>query len=265
MEFWRKSKKIGLALGGGGARGFAHIGVLEVLESEGINISAIAGTSMGSVIGSLYASGVTIKDILDFMNSNDWKRFLISANFTIPNLPAINSRRVNKILSKLLGDKTFDDCRLPFCAVAADIVSKEKVFLKEGKLIEAIKASIAIPGVFEPVVRDGQILIDGGVVEPVPIEAVRSMDVDFVIAVALDNVERKAIPNSKTSVLQMLDVSLAMMEREIYEKYFPGADVIIQPRTGNFGVFEFGKAQELINTGKEATLNKVWEIKRKIS
>ena len=154
---------------------------------------------------------------------------------------------------------------MPFCAVAADLVSKEKVFIKEGKLIEAIKASIAIPGVFEPLIKDGKILIDGGVVEPVPIEALRSMDVDFVIAVALDNIERKVIPNSKTSIFQILDISLAMMEREIYEKYFPMADTIIKPQTGNFGVFDFGKAHQIIEIGKEAALSKIAEIKRKIS
>lgn len=265
MGFWKKTKKIGLALSGGGARGFAHIGVLEVLESEGINISAVSGTSMGSVVGSLYASGISVKEILEFMDSNDWKRFLISANFTIPNLPAINSRKVNRVLSRLLGEKTFKECRMPFCAVAADIVTKEKVFLKEGRLIEAVKASIAIPGVFEPLVRNGQILIDGGVVEPVPIDAVRTMDVDFVIAVALENLERKIVPTARTSIFHILDVSLALMEREIYNKYFPGANIIIQPHTGDFGVFDFGRAKEIINAGRTAALEKIEEIKKKIS
>lgn len=264
MKFWKKPKKIGLALSGGGARGFAHVGVIEVLESEGIEISAVSGTSMGSVIGSLYASGITIKEILEFMNSNDWKRFLINTNFKILNLPVINSRKVDRVLSKLLGEKTFKECRIPFCAVAADIVSKEKVFIKEGRLIEAVKASIAIPGVFEPLVKDGQILIDGGVVEPVPIEAARSMDVDFVIAVALENLTRKIVPSSRTSVFHVLDVSFALMEREIYNKYFPGANAIIQPHTGDFGVFEFGKADEIIDAGRQAALYKIEEIKRKI-
>jgi NTE family protein len=264
MGFWKKTKKIGLALSGGGARGFAHIGVLEVLEQEGISISAVSGTSMGSVVGSLYASGISVKEILEFMDSNDWKRFLISANFTIPNLPAINSRKVNRVLSRLLGEKTFQECRMPFCAVAADIVKKEKVFLKEGSLIEAVRASIAIPGIFEPLVRDGQILIDGGVVEPVPIDAVRTMDVDFVIAVALENLERKVVPTPKTSIFHILDVSLALMEKEIYDKYFPGANVIIKPHTGDFGVFDFGKADEIINAGRIAARDKIDEIKKKI-
>ena len=107
-------------------------------KRQGINISAISGTSMGSVVGSLYALGIPIKEILEFIDSNDWKRFLISANFTIPNLPAINSRKVNRVLSRLLGEKTFEECRIPFCAVAADIVTKEKVFLKEGRLLSLI-------------------------------------------------------------------------------------------------------------------------------
>ncbi len=264
MKFWKKFKKIGLALSGGGARGFAHVGVIEVLESEGIEISAVSGTSMGSVIGSLYASGVTIEEILEFMNSNDWKRFLISTNFTMFNLPVINSRKVNRVLSKLLGEKTFKECRIPFCAVAADIVSKEKVFIKEGSLIEAVKASIAIPGIFEPIVKDGQILIDGGVIEPVPIDAARSMDVDFIIAVALENLNRKTVPSSRTSIFHVLDVSFALMEREIYKKYFPGANIIIQPHTGDFGIFDFSKASEIIEAGRQAALDKIEEIKKRI-
>src|SRR5665811_434674 len=140
MSFWRKPKKIGIALSGGQARGLAHIGVLDVLEREGIKISAVSGTSIGSVVGGLYCLGITIKEILEFIKTNDWKRFVISSALNIPNLPALNSRKVNKILSRFFEEKTFNDCQKPFCAVAADIVSKKKVFITHGKLIDAIKA-----------------------------------------------------------------------------------------------------------------------------
>ncbi|MCE5328817.1 patatin-like phospholipase family protein [bacterium] len=265
MSFWKKPKKIGIALSGGGARGLAHIGVLKVLENEGISISAVSGTSMGSVIGALYCSGISIDEILKFINSNDWKRFVISTTFALPNLNALNSRRVDRVLYKFLQEKTFNDCKKPFCAVAADIVSKKKVVLKEGSLRDAIKASIAIPGIFEPLVRDGMILIDGGTVEPVPIGAIRELDVDFVIAVALNNVDRKEVPTSKTSIFSMIDLSLSMMTREIEIPYFPKADIIIQPKTGDFGAFEFGKASEIINAGKLSALEKMEEIKKKLS
>lgn len=264
MVFWRKIRKIGLALSGGGARGLAHIGVLEVLENEGINISAVSGTSMGSVIGALYCAGTTINEILDFMNSSLWKRLVISTAFAIPNLPALNSRKVDRLLNKFLEEKTFSDCKKPFCAVAADIVSKNKVFLTEGKLKDAVKASIAIPGIFEPLIKDSMILVDGGAIEPVPIDAIRKMDVDFVIAVALDNIDRKLVPTSKTSVFSIIDLTLSMMEREIETQYFPKADVLIQPKTGDFGMFEFTKAEEIINAGRTAAIRKVVEIKKKI-
>ena len=264
MSFWRKPKKIGIALSGGGARGLAHLGVLDVLEREGIHISAVAGTSMGSVIGALYCSGITIKEILKYLETSAWKRFVISGPFALPNLPSLNSRNVDRILGKFLQEKTFADCQKPFCAVAADIVSRKKVFMTKGKLTDAIKASVAIPGIFEPMVREGMVLVDGGVLEPVPIDAIRTMDVDFVIAVALNNIDRREIPTNKISIFGIIDLSLSMMEREIENQYFHKADIVIQPKTGDFGIFEFGKALEIIEVGREQTRQKLAEIKKKI-
>ncbi|MCL5772736.1 MAG: patatin-like phospholipase family protein [Actinobacteria bacterium] len=264
MSFWRKPKKIGVALSGGGARGLAHIGVLEVLENEGIHISAISGTSMGSVVGALYCAGFSIKEMLEFMESNDWKRFIISTNFTLPGLPALNSRRVSKLLYKFLADKTFEDCSKSFCAVAADIVSKKKVFITKGKLSDAIKASIAIPGVFEHVVKDGMILVDGGVIDPVPIDAIRKMGVDFVIGVALNNIDSNEIPNSKTSIFNIINIALSMMEREIETQHFNKADIVIQPKTADFGIFDFKKASEIIEAGRVEARKYINEIKKKL-
>jgi len=264
MSFWRKPKKIGIALSGGGARGLAHIGVLEVLESEGIHIAAVSGTSMGSIIGALYCSGIQIPEILKFMSTNIWKRFVITSTFNLPNLPALNSRKSEKILNMFFEDKTFSDCQKPFCAVAVDIISKKKVFITHGKLTDAIKASIAIPGIFEPLIKDKMILFDGGIMDPLPIDAIRNMDVDFVIGVALNNIDRKEISNTKTSIFSILDISMAMMEREIENQHFHKADIIIQPKTGDFGLFEFGKALEIIESGRIETRKKLPEIKKKI-
>jgi len=264
MSFWRKPKKIGIALSGGGARGLAHIGVLEVLENEGIHISAVSGTSMGSVIGALYCSGVEIPEILKFMETNVWKRFVITSTFNLPSLPALNSRNVERILRRFFAEKTFKDCQKPFCAVAVDVISRKKVFITHGKLVDAIKASIAIPGIFEPMIRDDMILYDGGIIEPVPIDAIRSMDVDFVIGVALNNIDRKEIPTAKSSLFSIIDLSMAIMEREIETHYFHKADVVLQPKTGDFGLFEFGKTSKIIEAGRIEAQNKLAEIKKKI-
>jgi NTE family protein len=265
MSFWKKPSKIGIALSGGGARGLAHIGVLEVLENEGIQISAVSGTSMGSVIGGLYCSGIQISEILKFMETNVWKRYVISSAMTIPNLPYLNSLSADRILNRFFSEKTFNDCKKPFCAVAVDIVSRKKVFITHGKLKEAIKASIAIPGIFEPFVKDGLVLVDGGVIEPLPIDAIRGMDVDFIIGVALNNIDRKEIPTAKTSIIGLIDLSLSIMEREIENHHFSKADVILQPKTGNYGLFEFGKALEIIEAGRTETKKKLTEIKKKIN
>lgn len=264
MSFWRKPRKIGVALSGGAARGLAHIGVLEVLENEGIQIAAISGTSMGSVIGALYCYGVKIEDILKFVETNVWKRFVISSTLNIPNLPYLNSRTVERLLNRFFADKTFSDCQKPFCAVAVDIISKKKVIISHGKLTEAIRASVAIPGIFEPLIRDDMILFDGGLIEPLPIDALRQMDVDFTIGVALNNIDRKKTPTAKTSVLSIIDLSLSIMEREIENPHLHKADVILQPKTGDFGFFEFGKALEIIEAGRSEALKKLPEIKKKI-
>ena len=264
MSFWRKPKKIGIALSGGGARGLANIGVLEVLESEGIHISAVSGTSMGSIIGALYCSGIQIPEILKFMETNTWKRFVIVSTLNLPNLPALNSRKSEKILNMFFEGKTFNECQRPFCVVAVDIISKKRVYITHGKLTDAIKASTAIPGIFEPLIRDNMILFDGGIIDPLPIDALRSLDVDFIIGVALNNTDRKDIPTAKTSILSIIDLSLSIMEREIENPHLNKADVILQPNTGDYGLFEFGKALEIIEIGRNEARKKLPEIKKKI-
>jgi NTE family protein len=256
-----KKKRIGLALSGGSARGLAHIGVLEVLEKNGIDIDAVAGTSMGAVIGALYSSGVSLTEMIEFIDSLAWKRFTIFSNFGAPGLTVMNSRKASSLLNKFLRDKTFEDCQKNFCCVAVDAISKQKVVLRDGGLKRAVEASIAIPGIFEPVRTDGMVLIDGGVIEPLPTEAIQVMDVDFVIASSLDNV---TVKNKIPGILELLDNSLVIMEREISKSYLKMADVVIAPKTGEFNLFEFIKAKKIIERGRIAAEEKIPEIKQKL-
>jgi len=181
MRKFRK-KKIGIALGGGAARALSHIGVIEVLEELGVEISAVSGTSMGAVVGSLYCSGVSIREIKNYVSSMDWRSFLLFSDITLHRFGIINGRKVEEVLDKFLGDKTFGDCERDFCCVAVDIGKREKVILNSGKLKNAVKASISIPGIFSPVFIDNRILVDGGVIEPLPTKAIKSLGVDFIIA-----------------------------------------------------------------------------------
>ncbi len=183
MRFFKKERKVGLALSGGAARALSHVGVLEVLEEIGAKPQAIAGTSMGAIIGSFYSTGVTIAEMKSYVRSIDWKSFLFFSDLALSRTGIINGNRIEEVLKEFLGDKTFDDCRIPFCCIATDLVKKEKVILSEGKLVDAVRASISIPGFISAVYLNGKILVDGGIIEPLPVESLKIFgDINFAIA-----------------------------------------------------------------------------------
>ncbi|MBN2072797.1 MAG: patatin-like phospholipase family protein, partial [Actinobacteria bacterium] len=179
----KKRIKIGVALSGGAARGLSHIGVLEVLEGLGLEIYAIAGTSMGSIIGSFYCSGITLEEMESYVNSMDWRSFLLFSDLDITRTGVINGRRVEEVLKKFLNDRNFSDCLTGFCCVAVDLIKREKVIITEGQLMPAVRASISIPGFFSPVCMDRAVLVDGGVIEPLPTASLKEVfNPDFIIA-----------------------------------------------------------------------------------
>ena len=181
-----KGLKIGLALGGGSARGLAHVGVILALEAYNIPINIIAGTSIGSVIGGLYASGATIEQLEEVALSIKKSKTLFMMDPVFPHSGLISGDRIEKMLNQFaLKDKTFDDLSISFAAVATDVESGAKVILNQGKVIDAVRASIAIPGIFTPVKYQDYYLVDGGVVDPVPVDVVQMMGADIIIAVSL--------------------------------------------------------------------------------
>jgi NTE family protein len=182
----KKGLKIGLVLGGGSARGLAHVGVILALEAYNIPIDIIAGTSIGSVIGSLYASGATIKQLEEMALSIKMSKTLFMLDSTFPHSGLISGDRIEKMLNRFaLKDKTFDDLSISFAAVATDVESGAEVILNQGKVIDAVRASIAIPGIFTTVKYGDYYLVDGGVVDPVPVDVAQMMGADIIIAVSL--------------------------------------------------------------------------------
>lgn len=169
------SMKIGYALGGGSARGLSHIGVLKVLEEYDIFPDIIAGTSMGAVIGALYAGGFKASNIEQLVLQLDWKRLMLLADMTIPLSGLIQGKRVISLLKSILGDLTFSRLKYDFACVATDIITGEQVVLHDGSLIDAVRASVSIPGIFTPVLIDGRYLVDGGLVNEVPVSVCRVM------------------------------------------------------------------------------------------
>ncbi len=177
------SLSIGLALSGGAAKGLAHIGVIKALEESGIKVDYIAGSSMGALVGAAYASGIPIDTLEKIAINTDW---VTVAKLFVPGFSTaglVEGKRVKEFLSSIYGDVRIEDCPIPFAATAADISTGKLYIINRGSLLEAVRASISIPIVFTPVKYQDILLVDGGVVDPVPIDIVKEMGADYIIAV----------------------------------------------------------------------------------
>jgi len=193
------SGKVGLALGSGSARGWAHIGVIKALTEAGICVDYVSGTSIGAVVGAVYASG-RIDSFKDVVLQLDWKKIAFLLDVVFPKSGLIDGNKIAEFIRSHVGEKKIENLSLPFCAVSTDLATGKEVIIKDGDIIEAVRASISVPGVFTPIRKNGVILVDGGLVNPVPVSVVRQMGADLVIAVDLnhDIVGKKGI--GKTSV-----------------------------------------------------------------
>ena len=159
--------KVGLALGSGSARGWAHIGVIQALTDAGIPVDYVAGTSVGAVVGAVYASG-KIDSLEDVVLQLDWKKIAFFLDVVFPKSGLIDGNRVADFIRSLVEENDIEDLPLPFCAVSTDLATGNEVVIKDGDIIEAVRASISVPGIFTPVRKDDMTLVDGGLVNPVP-------------------------------------------------------------------------------------------------
>jgi len=256
-------KKVGLALSGGAARGFAHLGVLKVFKENDIPIDFIAGTSAGSFAGGAFAAGMSINEIRKIGENISWFKMSglsFSAKGLISNAPIAN------LIKQRFPFNTFEDLMIPFAAVATDIeTGKEKVFKDKGDLGFAICASCAIPGIFAPLQdTDGKLYIDGGVVSPVPTEAVREMGADIVIAV--DVISSGATYWGKPSTLVGIIFQSGMMLLRTASKHQHfHADAVIIPEIAHLRPDEIGKMEEFIDLGEKAASAQLEQIKKLVS
>ena len=215
------SKKIGYALGAGGARGVAHLGVLKALEEEGIRPDYIAGCSMGSVVGAGYAAGMTIEEMLNIVCNIKPLHLIDVSAVPITRLALTRGSKMHKMLLDKIGDSRFEDLKIPFRCVASDLYSGRLVTLSEGEVAQAVRASSTMPTVFPPVKLDGKLLIDGGVLCRVPTKQVKEMGADVVIAVdVLDNTKEpvkkvKDIFSLIMRVYDMMDYQGTEMKKQI--------------------------------------------------
>ncbi|KEO81936.1 patatin-like phospholipase family protein [Tumebacillus flagellatus] len=242
-----RKPRIGLALGAGGARGFAHVGVLQVLEKMGIEIASIAGSSMGSMVGAFYCNGMDTK-YLEQLAVNLKRRHWI--DFTVPKMGFVNGTRIMEMVRFLTKGQNIEDLRVPLAIVATDVERGERVVFREGPIDQAVRASISIPGIFIPHRYQGRLLIDGGVIDRVPIHVAREMGADIVIAVDVGLFDRET---QVKSIFDVIFQSIEIMEREILRSRMLDADLVIRPDVGHISSTAFTQIDEAVRLGREAT------------
>jgi len=258
---------IGLALGSGGAYGFAHIGVLRVLEENHIPIDIICGSSIGSVIASLWALGKPPQEIEKFMIEFARKMNLFSVwGFSVPFKGLWRAKYLENILKKVFKDKTFYDLKHPLKIVVFDFLRKEAKILEEGPLYKVVAASCAMPGIFEPINFKDKMLLDGGILNPLPTKVLLNYGADKIIAVNVtpsqEEIVKEYNKKNKFHILDFIFGSIETMQRQFIEQAVTVADCVIHPNFGTLRWLEFEKVQDFIKQGEIATLGKLDELKK---
>lgn len=251
--------KIALALGGGAARGFAHIGVIKALEAHGIVPDMVIGTSAGSLVGALYAGGYGGFDLQRTALQLDDS---IIADWSLPDRGFIKGEALQNFVNQAVQGRPLEKLNMPFAAVATDLQSGEPVVFRTGNTGMAVRASSSVPGVFQPVTINGHEYVDGGLVSPVPVRAARAMGADLVIAVYISNNPRMG--KTKDSVDVMLQ-TFAIMGQSIAGYELPEADIVIRPDTGRIRSTGFEDRNLAIIEGERAGLAAIAAIKQKIA
>lgn len=256
MWFIKKKRKVTLVLGGGSARGLAHIGVLKVLEQANIPIDQIVGTSMGALIGAGYSTGITIKQMEERALKFSVNKLL---DPTIPKIGLLAGNRLENIIRSMLDSKTFEDCRIPLAVVTTDIEKGEEVVHQKGDLVKAVRASCSWPGIFNPVAINGRTLSDGGIKHSVPTRIAHRLGADYVLAVDVGFCIKK---DKIENIFQMILQSFQITGEELNQYQTGEADESIKVDLGDLDQVSFERAQEAIYKGTLAAEMKIEDIKR---
>lgn len=239
--------RIGVALGGGFARGLAHIGVLKVLEQENIPVDFIAGTSVGSVIGAAYASGICAKELEEIAALVRFKDF---SRWTFSRFGLFSNDKMALFLKKFLRCKTFEELRIPLAVTATDVVTGEAVVFTSGDLIDPVRASCAYPGMFLPVNVNGRVLVDGLLAHGVPAAPLRDMGAERVLSIFLSANWVK--PKGPRHVFDVIGQCFSIAQAKMCGPWKAASDVILDPAIGEFGYDDFNRAPDLIRAGEVA-------------
>lgn len=276
-----KTKDVALVLSSGGARGLAHIGAIEELESHGYHISSIAGCSMGALIGGVYAAG-KLKEFREWMKTIDRKKMIELTDFSFSINHLAKGTRIIETIMEFVPDMAIEDLPVPYCAVATDLKAGREVVFNKGSLFEAIRASISMPSFYKPVQRDGMVLIDGGILNPIPLNRVKRQKKDILVGIDVSGHDYKAQwdemhrltemqkqDNSlKSKILDMLipdniefnyytmlsrTNSLMIRQNSILMAKLMKPDILVDIQMSRYGTFDFDKSEKLVAIGKQKT------------
>lgn len=257
MLFKKKPSSVGLALGGGAVRGFAHLGVLQVLEQAGFTPSCIAGTSAGSLVGALVAAGLSADSILETARDIRWKNLVKP---TVPKYGLLNTRGLKDLVDDLTGERLIEDLPIPYRALAVDISRGSLVIIDSGPVGEAVQASCSVPGIFEPVKRGDSLIVDGGVINNLPADILRDMGADYVVAVDLTADQSEEAPPAKN----IFEVLITSLMRLMSVTGLPGkeaADCLISPTLAEFSYHDMDQFEALVEEGKKAAEKALPQLK----
>lgn len=279
------AKDVALALSSGGARGLAHIGAIEELEAQGYRITSIAGCSMGALIGGVYATG-KLPEFREWMKTVDRKKMLELTDFSLSLNHIVKGNRIIEAIMEFVPDMAIEDLPIPYCAVATDWKAGCEVVLNKGSLFEAIRASISLPSFYEPVQRDGMILIDGGVINPIPMNRVKRKEGDILVGVDVSGHDYKAQWEKMNKLTQMqkhdsslkaklLDLivpdniefnyytllsrtsSLMIRQNSILMAQLMKPEILVDIQMSRYTTFDFDKSEKLIAIGRQKTMHAI--------
>lgn len=248
---------VGLALGAGGAKGFAHVGVLKALQECNISIDVVAGTSMGSLVGAFWVTGMSpsfMERLACTLRRRHW------LDLTVPKVGLVVGDRVHQMVQLLTKGKNIEDANLPFAVVVTDLVMRKSVVLTTGSMADAVRASTAIPGIFVPFTKDGHIYVDGGVLERVPVRAARQLGADLVIGVDVSATSNLTPPHNIVDVIMQ---SLDLMQERVMIVDPP--ELLLAPEVGHIGTSQFGRVREAVEAGYNGAMDHMDEIQALIN
>lgn len=250
----RKNVKIGLVLGGGGARGYAHLGALKAFEEYGLKFDFVAGTSAGSLVGAFYANGWTYDEM--YKVAKQYKKKDIRKN-KIPFMTS-TTEGIQEIIIENLGDINMEETKIPFCAVAVDILSTQECLITKGNLAKAVAGSCAVPGIFQPVEFEGRALADGGLQNTLPSNVPKLFGCDYVVAVDVNS--QRTYGAKSTKILDVMSATLRILMKRNAEKGYEFAEVVLTPETKRFKATSLEGFEEMIEEGYLEALDRMPQI-----